>query len=552
MMAWKNIHGAVETLFKRIVLRGNCLGERGAAILADYLSKTEDVEELSLEWNQIGSSGARLLSRALERNVSLTSLDLRNNNIRSDGAEELAKALEINKSLRNLDLRWNKLDDSGALCFESSILTRVPKLALKISGNYLTGPAALSVENWLGGQYDEAGAESKSGTSGVMNFARTAESQSQHDQMMKAEAVQLRKDMVAMQEQVQHLHKQLEASALEVTSAEQKVLKEAFRADTAEEKLKSMDARMVQYTEEIESLTKAWEADRQEASAELRASLNLKDDELSKALDERDQANNTARREAQKAERLQHALDEQNRAMEVERKEVKAELETLQSALTDMSLSDSHKGGQIVSLEGRLELSEAKVRQFEKELSSIRQSSDTALKEELKLRGELEVRLKADYEAQLSALADKTQRQSKELELVYKKTQALQSELASTVAVAEAEKDKAVTKAREDEARRVESTLADQKQKIDMFLSGRSELQRRCDEYLNELNVSKETQEKANEQMSAQISASEKECERLRGTVSDARAELTASKKAEEKLEPELKNLRQRGRDCRT
>ena len=83
----------VETPFKRIVLRGNCLGERGAAILADYLSKTEDVEELSLEWNQIGSSGARLLSRALERNVSLTSLDLRNNNIRSDGAEELAKAL---------------------------------------------------------------------------------------------------------------------------------------------------------------------------------------------------------------------------------------------------------------------------------------------------------------------------------------------------------------------------------------------------------------------------------------------------------------------------
>ena len=65
---------------------------------------------------------------------------------------------------------------------------------------------------------------------------------------------------------------------------------------------------MVQYTEEIESPTKAWEADRQEASAELRASLNLKDDELSKALDERDQANNTARREAQKAERLQHAL----------------------------------------------------------------------------------------------------------------------------------------------------------------------------------------------------------------------------------------------------
>ena len=74
----------------------------------------------------------------------------------------------------------------------------------------------------MGGQYDEAGAESKSGTSGVMNFARTAESQSQHDQMMKAEAVQLRKDMVAMQEQVQHLHKQLEASALEVTSAEQR------------------------------------------------------------------------------------------------------------------------------------------------------------------------------------------------------------------------------------------------------------------------------------------------------------------------------------------
>ena len=135
-----------------------------------------------------------------------------------------------------------------------------------------------------------------------MNFARTAESQSQHDQMMKAEAVQLRKDMINMQEQVQHLHKQLEASALQVNEVEQRALKQAFRADTAEEKLKSTDARMAQYTEEIASLTQAWEKDRQEAATELRHSLSLKDEELSKVMDERDTANSAARREGQKAE----------------------------------------------------------------------------------------------------------------------------------------------------------------------------------------------------------------------------------------------------------
>lgn len=522
----------VNKPFKRIVLRGNCLGEKGAAILADYLSKTEDVEELSLEWNQIGSSGARHLARALERNVSLTSLDLRNNNIKSDGAEELAKALEINKSLKALDLRWNKLEDPGVLCFKASILNRIPKLALQVSGNYLTGTTALSIGNWSDG-HDEAGDESKSDVGGVMNFARTAESQSQHDQMMKAEAVQLRKDMVAMQEQIEHLHKQLEASALQVNSVEQKVLKEAFRADTAEERLKSTDARVAQYTEEIASLTRAWENDRQEAATELRASLKVKDEEISKVMDERDQANTAARRDEQRAERLQHALDEQSKAMEAERKGVSAELGSLQSALTDMTLSDSHKSGQIASLDGRVKLSEAKVEQLEKELASTRESSDATLRKEMKQREEMEGRIKADYEAQLSALTDKTLRQSKELEIVYKKTQALQSELASKVAAAEAEKDKAVTKAREDEAKRVEATLADQKQKIDMFLSGRTELQKRCDEYLKELNDGKDIQKKANEQMAAQVAAAEKECERLRATVSDMRAELTTSKKAE-------------------
>ena len=519
--------------FKRIVLRGNCLGERGAAILADYLSKTEDVEELSLEWNQIGSSGARLLARALERNVSLVHLDLRNNNIKSDGAEELAKALEINKSLKSLDLRWNKLEDSGALCFKAAILNRIPKLQLKVSGNYLTGSTALSIENWLDGQYDEAGEESKSDVGGVMNFARTAESQSQHDQMMKAEAVQLRKDMINMQEQVQHLHKQLEASALQVNEVEQRALKQAFRADTAEEKLKSTDARVAQYTEEIASLTQAWEKDRQEAATELRHSLSLKDEELSKVMDERDTANSAARREGQKAERLQHAQDEQSKAMEMERKGVSEELASLQSALTEMTLSDSHKGGQVASLEGRVKLSEAKVGQLEKDLKSMRESSEATLAREMELREELEERLKNDYEAQISTLSDQNTRKSKELEIVYKKTQALQSELASKVAEAEAEKDKAVTKAREDEAKRVEATLADQKQKIDMFLSGRSELQKRCDEYLKELSESKETQKEANMQMAAQVDAAEKECERLRKTVAEMRVDLTASKKNE-------------------
>jgi chromosome segregation ATPase len=154
--------------------------------------------------------------------------------------------------------------------------------------------------------------------------------------------------------------------------------------------------------------------------------------------------------------------------------------------------------------------------------------------------------MKGDYEGQLSTLGDKTSRQAKELDLLYKKVSELQSELASKVADFELEKDKAITAARQEEAKRQEATLADQKQKIDMFLSGRGELQKRCDEYLQELTDAKETQKVANEQVAAQIAGAEAESSRLRQKVSELREESTKAKEGVQEAQKECEDLKKR------
>ena len=91
---------------------------------------------------------------------------------------------------------------------------------------------------------------------------------------------------------------------------------------------------------------------------------------------------------------------------------------------------------------------------MEKDLTSTREHSESELKRELKLREDMESKMKGDYEGQLSTLGDKTSRQAKELDLLYKKVSELQSELASKVADFELEKDKAITAARQEEAKR--------------------------------------------------------------------------------------------------
>lgn len=530
--------------FKRLVLRGNCLGESGAQAIAEFLAAAEELEELSLEWNQVGSAGAKHIARGLEKNVSLTKLDLRNNNIRNDGAIALSEAVKINKALVELDLRWNKIEDGGALAFKSAMLERIPQLDVHFSGNHLSGSTSTQIDNWLSGDFDLVAGESKS--SNEINFARSAESQNARDNMMKAEAIQLRKDMTKLQEEVSSLNKQLESSAIKVTETEQQVLKESFRADTVEEQLRSANLRITQFQEEISSLNKEWDKDRQEAAAQTRAAIEEKDKELSKLSAERDGAMSGSRRDASKAERLELSLDEQKKAIESERKGVQSEMISLQSKLTEVSLADSKKSSMIATLEGRVQLAEATSTQFEKDLKSTREQSEAELKRELKLREDMESNMKGDYESQLNTLSEKTSRQAKEMELLYKKVSDLQSELSSKVADFELEKDKAVSSARQEEVKRQEATLADQKQKIDMFLSGRSELQKRCDEYLNELTSAKETQRAANEQIAAQIAGAEAETARLREKAAELRDEATKAKEGVHTAQRECEDLRKR------
>lgn len=58
----------------------NYLGERGAEILAEALSKNEHIQELSLKGNDVGDAGVQHICRALlKRKCQINKLDLGNN-----------------------------------------------------------------------------------------------------------------------------------------------------------------------------------------------------------------------------------------------------------------------------------------------------------------------------------------------------------------------------------------------------------------------------------------------------------------------------------------
>ena len=145
----------IHCKFKRIVLRGNCIGSIGAESIATLLLNEKlEVEFISLEWNQLGSVGSICLANALERNNSLTHLDLRNNSVDTNSAIALANSLNNNNNntLRVLDLRWNQIEDRGALVFKDAVIDRDPPLNVLFNGNLLTEQVVKTIIEWLSHQ----------------------------------------------------------------------------------------------------------------------------------------------------------------------------------------------------------------------------------------------------------------------------------------------------------------------------------------------------------------------------------------------------------------
>eukprot|EP01138_Halocafeteria_seosinensis_P010670 gb/GECG01010895.1/.p1 GENE.gb/GECG01010895.1/~~gb/GECG01010895.1/.p1 ORF type:complete len:568 (+),score=63.78 gb/GECG01010895.1/:1-1704(+) len=128
---------------RTLILSGNNIGKRGAAMLSELIECSNSLEKLdlsyvhsfaafgmsnlnsalknstklrwlSLEGNDVGNSGVHTLSAAIKQNISLEVLNLDYNGITASGIRELARALHKHTQLKVLSIAETKLTDDSS------------------------------------------------------------------------------------------------------------------------------------------------------------------------------------------------------------------------------------------------------------------------------------------------------------------------------------------------------------------------------------------------------------------------------------------------------
>lgn len=126
-----------------LVLPRNQLGDAGVEALASVLDSTRRVD---LRGNKVGPKGAEALSAALRRNTVVTDLDLSTNRLRDKGATAVAAMLKVNHTLTTVSLAWNDFAAQGAAALSDALRDNDRITALDVSWNGFgdTGTEALS------------------------------------------------------------------------------------------------------------------------------------------------------------------------------------------------------------------------------------------------------------------------------------------------------------------------------------------------------------------------------------------------------------------------
>jgi hypothetical protein len=93
------------------------VGSKGAARLADFLSRSPLLSSLDLSGNSLTAAGAATIAACLTQLPSICSIILRNNNLGFDGAKTIITLTQLTR-LTSLDLGSNELtaDDGARVC----------------------------------------------------------------------------------------------------------------------------------------------------------------------------------------------------------------------------------------------------------------------------------------------------------------------------------------------------------------------------------------------------------------------------------------------------
>lgn len=293
---------------RRLVLRGNCIGDRGARALTELLRASRSLRQLELNWNQISCWGAKEIAGTLKLNLTLETLDLRNNHIKDEGAMALAAVLRVNETLQELDLRWNQITDEGALAFKDTLATRKSPLVIHLSGNLLSQRVQSVVQEWARRLAGRAAEEDEYGYEAPAISADLISELEGRNSLVERDSRQTREELAALQEACGAAQAQLDSSALRVAELELQAGRDKFTEAQLREGLRAAKTRVGELSEERRLLTDMWERERGETLERVREVVAEQEARILLLVSERDALLARVRREGEERGRLDEQL----------------------------------------------------------------------------------------------------------------------------------------------------------------------------------------------------------------------------------------------------
>ena len=106
---------------EKLYISRNKLGDHGAELLSEEITKIKTLRVLDIGGNNIGPSGTTAIANALTNNTSLEELYMTGNAIGRDGATAIAKAITNNKTLKKLSLAAHTMDKESVMIIMRSL-----------------------------------------------------------------------------------------------------------------------------------------------------------------------------------------------------------------------------------------------------------------------------------------------------------------------------------------------------------------------------------------------------------------------------------------------
>ena len=111
----------ITICLKELDINHNELGDHGAMLLSEGITKTKTLRVLNIGNNNIGPSGTKAIANALSSNTSLQELCISDNKFSDYGVELLSKSIENSKTLRVLNISNNNIGPSGTTAIANAL-----------------------------------------------------------------------------------------------------------------------------------------------------------------------------------------------------------------------------------------------------------------------------------------------------------------------------------------------------------------------------------------------------------------------------------------------